>query len=552
MAAIGSACAWARTQAEAAGAKSGLIDDMDVCIEEALANLVMHGTPAAGLDKQIGLEIAVSNGEIVVTIEDICVPFDVEHVAPPAPGARAVGGAGLRILHAIADEVRYAPADPSAARVVNHLSIVLRDPTAVLAAVPAFSGVPTEVLAELGASALHETFASGALLARQGEVAEGAYVVTRGAVDVIAARGGEDVVLATLSAPVLVGEIGAVANVPRTASVRAVGEVRAVRLTRAALLAAGYKHPPLLVQVIARLGDQIRAVNGALGLYATGFAALERGDLTPEMRAALMAPPPDLAPFAAALARLADRIAQERRLRSDMAAAAAIQRALLPAPSAFSDPRCDVFADIKPAREVGGDFYEIMRLDEDHLLLAIGDVCGKGVAASLFMSVVLTALRIAARTHDRVEDIVAAANDHASADNATSMFATLFCGIVDLRNGDVSYVNCGHVGPLRVSAGRVTPLEGVAPPIGLFPGRAYRTLETRLARGDMLVCVSDGVTEAMTSADEEYGDARLAACLLRAGDTAEGCVNRIIADVDAFVGDAEPSDDLTCLVVRLV
>lgn len=524
---------------------------MDVCIEEALANLVMHATPPQGAGKAIFLEVAAAAGAIDVIIEDACAPFDVEHAAAAPAGERAIGGAGLRILHALADEVRYAPADPAAGRSANRLILTFRDATAALAAAPAFAGVPQDVLADLAASALHETFAPGAMLVRQGELGDSAFAITAGAVEVIAARAGETVVLATLTAPALVAEIGAVAGVPRTASVRAKGEVRALRLTRTALLAAGHRHPPLLVQAIARLGDQIRAVNAALGLYATGFAALERGDLTPEMRAALLAPPPELAPFADALARLADRIGHERRLRSDMAAAAAIQRALLPPSSAFSDPRCEVFADIKPAREVGGDFYEIMRLDADRVLLAIGDVCGKGVSASLFMSVVLTALRIAARTHARVEEIVAAANDFASADNATEMFATLFCAEVDLRNGRVRYVNCGHVAPLRARSGAVTPLEGVAPPIGLFPSRVFAAREVRLEPGEMLVCVSDGVTEAMTTDACEYGDARLAACLATPGASAEACGRRIIADVDAFVGAADPSDDVTCLVFRM-
>ena len=180
-------------------------------------------------------------------------------------------------------------------------------------------------------------------------------------------------------------------------------------------------HRPFLIHVIAALGEQIRAVNAAPGPYTTGFSALERGDLSAEMREALTTPPPDLAPFAQAFARLADRIGHGRRLRADIAAAAEIQRAPPPTFEQHATDPFVVFGAIEPARQVGGDVFDIVRLDEGRLLLAVGDVCGKGIPASLVMCVVLTALQIAARTELGLEDTVAKTDDEAVSSNATSM-----------------------------------------------------------------------------------------------------------------------------------
>ena len=175
-----------------------------------------------------------------------------------------------------------------------------------------------------------------------------------------------------------------------------------------------------------------------MGLYAAGCAAIGNDDFDPAILDALSNPSAPLSTFAAAFEALAKTIARERTMRVDMAAAAALQLAMLPH-DGLDLPlcrRCDVAGLMQPAREVGGDFYDIAMLDDDRLAFTVGDVCGKGVAASLFMTVTLTMLRLAARDAAGRDEGIAAMIDRVNttlcAQNPSGMFATAGYGVLDL------------------------------------------------------------------------------------------------------------------------
>jgi serine phosphatase RsbU (regulator of sigma subunit) len=307
--------------------------------------------------------------------------------------------------------------------------------------------------------------------------------------------------------------------------------------------------------VIAQTGQQIQNLNAALGLYAAGLAALERDDLDAAILADLNNPTAELSNFAEAFQRLAHRVTLERRSRAELASAALIQRAMLPAPIEAERlaGRCTAFGTVKPAREVGGDLFDLTLLSENRLVLVVGDVCGKGVPASLFMSATVTALRLAAQHERDLSRLIAQANDALCAQNAMAMFATLFYGVLDLDRNRLDYVVCGHSPPLHISAaGACADLTGSGPPLGFFPDRIWRAHTLELAPGDGLFLFTDGVTECLDPANEEYGDERLKA-LLRGTErtSAEALVRAVIADVDAFADSAEQTDDITCVAVVL-
>ncbi|HLZ83620.1 MAG TPA: cyclic nucleotide-binding domain-containing protein, partial [Caulobacteraceae bacterium] len=266
---------------------------------------------------------------------------------------------------------------------------------ALVRRIAAFSDTPDAVLSDLIGLGHALDFAVGEPLMRQSERADYAMIVLAGEVTVVNENHHRAASLAHLAAPILVGEIGALSRLQRSASVVARTPVRALRIERAALLRACQGAPDILMSMIAQLGHHIEAVNHALGLYAGGFSALERGDLDPELMADLNDPSPEMRTFADAFRRLAQQIARERRQRDEMASAALIQRAVLPGDltDLRLDGRCDVFGDMQPARDVGGDFYDVFMLDGGRLAVAIGDVCGKGVPAALFMSQTMTTLR---------------------------------------------------------------------------------------------------------------------------------------------------------------
>jgi len=554
LSAVQPAASWVAATLVEAGVAEKLRQDIDVCVEEALANVILHARTAHGA-KAIEIELECDAQSVVLVVRDNCTPFDPVSVAVPSRLAGdQVGGAGIKLMRALSHKFAYAR---EAGLNALSLTFAMRSHDAAMlaiAATPALGGLPEPTRAAIAAAATPADFVGGELLVRQGDESDFAYVVWAGEIEVLSGADESGASLARISAPVLVGEIGALAGVTRTASIRARSAVRAERLPRDALVIAGRAEPELLIGVIAQLGQQIHTVNRALGLYAAGFAALERDDLNESLRAALTRPLPELANFGDAFARLAHRVGQERSVRIDMANAALIQRAMLPQSATIAQlsQHCDLFGELRPAREVGGDMFDVFALSAESLAMLVGDVCGKGVTASLFMSVALTAIRMAAQSTDTLSEAVALANDAICAHNDAAMFTTMFVAELDHATGVLRYVNCGHNPPVRVTEdGDVAPLVGRGPPLGLFPGRVWDVHETILACGEAIVLYSDGVTEAMDQQDNEYGDDRLRGLLARSAPLdARALVRAVFDDVAAFTAGAEPSDDITCLVVR--
>ncbi|WP_298835045.1 SpoIIE family protein phosphatase [uncultured Piscinibacter sp.] len=205
--------------------------------------------------------------------------------------------------------------------------------------------------------------------------------------------------------------------------------------------------------------------------------------------------------------------------RRELAFAHDIQSSLLPAESLFAgDVRLDCAGRMRPARDVGGDFYDLFFLDEHRLLFVIADVCGKGLPAALFM----------------VRAI------------AAHQFITAFCGVLDLHTHRLQYVNAGHHPPLVAPAGQpFTYLEGpISPLVGMIPGLCDRSDELELAPGSALPLYTDGVTEAEDAERRLFGEARLLQCLQsQARAAAARLLDAVFAEVDAFAGGALQSDD---------
>ena len=243
------------------------------------------------------------------------------------------------------------------------------------------------------------------------------------------------------------------------------------------------------------------------------------------------------------------RAAQDR----DLAIAREIQMGILPSdiPSRVRGTGWDVHATIEPARHVGGDLFEVLRLSDDRLVLAVGDVCGKGIPAALFMAVAVTLLRTLARQLDGPAEILGRLNDELAAQNPRGMFVTMVC--LDVRGSRVTCANAGHDSALRVGAAGapqpVFPSSGTV--LGLFEGQQYADETLELGPGESLVLYTDGVSEANDATGALFGEERLHACLAQGGaQTAAGTVDRLLGAVRAFAGGAPQSDDITILVLR--
>lgn len=242
--------------------------------------------------------------------------------------------------------------------------------------------------------------------------------------------------------------------------------------------------------------------------------------------------------------------------QGEIDAAARIQSALLP-PRRYSEPgRVDLACYIDPARTVGGDFYDHFMVDETHLFFLVADVSGKGADASQFMLLSKTLWKsVALRTGRPLERIQIEANAEITRENTATMFVTGLCGLLDLQTGQLSYSSAGHDSPYLFGDGRnvaqLPPFSG--PPAGLIDGMEFPVGSVGLAPGDRLCIFTDGVTEAMDRDGVLYGAERLEAALAAAPSALDstGLVAHIVADVRAFTGAAEQSDDLTLMVVSI-
>lgn len=425
----------------------------------------------------------------------------------------------------------------------------------LLARVPAFTILPEAVLAGLTETCPVVTFAAGETLLEQGEPGDHALAILSGRVEVVNDSRHGRAHVGELAAPHLIGEVAALAEMPRTASVVALEPVHARRLSRAQMLELARLTPETLQVVIGHLGQQIRGLNAALGLYAAGCEALGNNSLDLSILEDLSRPAVQVAGFARAFEGLARNITRERRQRAEMESAALLQRTMLPQDMTGLPPcgRAEIAALMIPARNVGGDFYDAFMIGHDKLALVVGDVCGKGVPASLFMCVSVTTLRMVARDREALGPMVDHVNDLLCAQNPSGMFATAFFAVLDLPTRRLDFVNCGHNRPYLLRAdGSVEALPAGGVPLGVMPGRSFVQRSVDLAPGDGLFLFTDGVTESNDPDHREFGDERLAATLADHAGAAPGelCA-AVAAAVERFAGAAEQFDDITCLAARL-
>ncbi len=251
---------------------------------------------------------------------------------------------------------------------------------------------------------------------------------------------------------------------------------------------------------------------------------------------------------------MAAQRAQRRAHEAEMASAAAIQRAMLPRmrPTDFAKSELDIFPHMMPAREVGGDLYDIVKLDGNRVVITIGDVCGKGVPASLFMAITQTVMRLMVRSGQDLQAEVGAANNLLVANNSEDMFTTLFCGVLDVPSGTLTYCNCGHNPPLVYRRGGSTfkSLPNCGPPLAIMDDISYVPRSIALAPGDMLLLYTDGVTEAENAQAALFGVERLEQAILEMrGQSARSVVEHVIKCVNAFANGTPQSDDITCVAV---
>jgi serine phosphatase RsbU (regulator of sigma subunit) len=255
----------------------------------------------------------------------------------------------------------------------------------------------------------------------------------------------------------------------------------------------------------------------------------------------------------AQLVRQQQQQAQEReRIEQELRVARLIQQTLLP--KRVPDlPGYQLAAYYQPAREVGGDFYDFLELDDGHLGLVVGDVTDKGVPAALVMATTRTMLRASAQRLDSPAEVLRQVNDVIVPDIPPNMFITCLYAILDTRSGKLRYANAGHDLPYLRHKGRpgdASELRARGMPLGLMPGMFYEEKETVLEAGDSILFYSDGLVEAHDPHYEMFGFPRLQG-LVGAHPGGATMVDFLLKELARFVGDSwEQEDDITLVTLE--
>ncbi len=257
------------------------------------------------------------------------------------------------------------------------------------------------------------------------------------------------------------------------------------------------------------------------------------------------------------IAQIQNEAVERARIETDLKVAHDIQAALVPRDfhlGGAASASVSLAADLHPAREVGGDFYDFFFLDPDHLFFTVGDASGKGISASLFVAVTQAYVRAFIPTHkDDPGKCMGLVNDALAVSNDTNMFISLFCAVLNIKKGELIYSNAGHNPTYILEPGKaavtVPPLKGGL--AGIFPESAFETGRIQLRPGQTVFSYSDGIVEAENANHDFYTEERMAAFLSKnAGLAPAQIVSMLSADVASFVSGAPQSDDMTILAVR--
>ncbi len=248
-------------------------------------------------------------------------------------------------------------------------------------------------------------------------------------------------------------------------------------------------------------------------------------------------------------ARLFRLSREQERIRDQLSLARNVQQGLLPR----SLPRSDYFqlqAITMPCETVGGDYYDVIRLPDERIGVAVSDVSGKGFTAAMLSASLQGAFSAVAAGDPDLAGLFFRINNFLCERSSAEMFATIFYGVLD-QFGRFNFVNAGHVIPLVLAKKGVSQLESSNFPLGLFPATRFKVDSAQLEPGDLVVIFSDGVTEARDAEGEFFGDARLKELLENCGcRSAEDVCAKVMAAVRDFAGAAPQADDLTLAVVR--
>jgi serine phosphatase RsbU (regulator of sigma subunit)/anti-sigma regulatory factor (Ser/Thr protein kinase) len=555
-AAASEASVWVRTLAAENSLRPDWIDGLDLCAVELVANITDYAY--RGGPGEIRLELGIAADAATLVLEDTGPSFDpLAQPVPPKPASLAeapIGGYGIHLVRQFADDCQYERDDE-----VNRIYVVFGKPLprsrhidrrqyqasgfpllradqkvvttdqrsgidrralGFISRTDLFRDVPYDQLELIVAGCRVVSYTEGELVLAAGQQSNRVWVVIEGGLRVhFDGPGSEDFL--EIPCGECAGEISVADGKLSSAWVVAATASRLLEIDAGTFLEHLLTIPRVGRNLITILAERMRRSNQRIS---------ERVQLEMELKA----------------------------LQRELDFARRIQSSMLPANPLFADEaRLDCFGFMRAARQVGGDFFDAMPLDADRYLVAIGDVCNKGMPAALFMAQTLALLRsLALRGRDNetayMADLTVEGNNQLCRMNSENLFVSLFIAVVDLERDELRYVNAGHNPPLLVlpGAGPVFVEEPRNPVAGMVPDIKFRSGCIAFPPGSLLLLYTDGVTEAEASDNRQFGEDALVGLMDEAGESASTLIERIVEGVDHFAAGHHQADDITLLAVR--
>ena len=527
---------------------------LDLVVEEIVTNVIKYGYLEQGGPLELCCTLGTRDQHLEIVIRDRGAPFDPTQAEQPNLSAnvqqRPVGGLGVFLVCEMADTIGYTHDETTGWNELRVTKAASTDQDITpliefLQRMPLFAPVDPVTLTELVQSAHHLRLAPGEVLFHEGDPGDECFIVVAGDVDVIKELTNETILLERCRPGAIIGEMALIDNSPRAASVRARTAATLLRITEAEFITLMHANPTTAIALLrggtARLrGSTSRMIKGLQQKNTELEQAYE-----------------NLKAAQAELLRL-------ERIERELAIARDIQRFFLP-PSIPQPAGWQIAAYNEGALEVGGDFYDVLALHDQHIGLVVADACGKGVPAALFVALTRSLLRSAAQalairtdgSPDPAELITTAmdmTNTYIAREHgASNMFTTMFFGILDPTTGTLTYTNAGHNPPIiyNTTTGELRLLDASGLPLGILEKIEHGIATTGLASDEYLLAFTDGATEAFDGSGGVFDDAALLEVIRgQHYHDATSLIEAVQSAIKTFVGTAPPTDDITLLAVH--
>jgi sigma-B regulation protein RsbU (phosphoserine phosphatase) len=404
----------------------------------------------------------------------------------------------------------------------------------VLRSLPFLQSAGSDVLEGLARAAVERNFLPGQVIIKEGSTGRELYVVVTGMVEVVKGSGASAMVLGRRGTGEFFGEMGLLEAKPRFATVRASQPTRLLEFSEPDLHSVLMEQPLLLYQTVRVL-----------------MARLREADLT--MITDLQSKNVELAEAYRGLKEAQSALVEKEKLDRELELARELQQSILP--TEFPTvPRLSFAARSRPARQVGGDFYDVISLRQGRVGLVMADVSDKGMPAALYMALTRSLLHAEAKRSPSPRQVLLSVHQLLLEMSHANMFVTAFYAVLEPASGTLRYACAGQDHPVLVHprGGECLPLAAKGMLLGCFEQVQLEEASVGLQPGDVLVLYTDGITDANSPAGEFFGTQRLHKTLCGIGDADAATVcDRVFAEVENFQAGALQFDDMALLVVKV-